>query len=198
MLDSTEPTDQLNDDSSTVQAASEWHDAEHGAMFELGPEQQRDADDAEPHAGQAAMREAVAAKDEGLEHQKPDGNDGDDQRGKAGGDKLLGPGEPEVAAHQQQAADGRQPRGLPQRDAHAPARHGEPGQHQRSGNGEADGAHHRRRKPLLVGNADGQVRRAPEDVHQRKRKDDLEAVMAVGRHERQLSVVGCQLSEVLT
>ncbi len=46
-----------------------------------------------------------------------------------------------------------------------------------------NGAHHRRRQAFLIGNADGQIGGAPEDVHQGKRKDHLQAMMAVGGHE---------------
>ncbi len=97
----------------------------------------------------AAPRQPVAAKDKCLQQQKPDGRDGDDQRGEASRHPLLGPGQSEVAAYQQQAADGRQARLRssvmrilrPQRRASR--------QHQRAGDGEAHGAHHGRRKMFL-------------------------------------------------
>ena len=50
---------------------------------------------------------------------------------------------------------------------------------------EAHGAHHGRRKLLLVGDADGQIRRSPEDVHQGKGQDDLQTMMAIGSHRKE-------------
>ncbi len=69
-------------------------------MLELGPEQDGDAGDSQRYAKQAAPREPVAAEDEGLQQQKPDRRDRDDEGGKAGGDPLLGPGQSKVASNQ--------------------------------------------------------------------------------------------------
>ena len=46
---------------------------------------------------------------------------------------------------------------------------------------------------LVVGNSDRQVGRAPEHIHQGKRDDHLQTVIAIGGHEAEISLGGLKL-----
>ena len=86
----------------------------------------------------------------------------------------------------------RQPQRFVPGDADLAAHGGARRQHQRAGDEKSHGAHHRGRKMLLVGDSDGQIRRAPEDVHQGEGDDHLQTVVAVDGHGKRLQLNGAK------
>ena len=77
----------------------------HGAGLQLRPDQDEQSNDAEHQSSFAASGNVVIAEEQGIEHQKPQRGDGDDQRSEARRNGKFRIGQREVAAHQQQQAD---------------------------------------------------------------------------------------------
>jgi hypothetical protein len=128
-----------------------------------GHQQQRDADEAHGDAGERAPGDAVAPQ--GAVQDDPQRGGGDQERGQPRRHVLLGHGDEPVAARGQEDADERQRGQRAPLDTHAleAAARSQQRERQQAGGDEAHaGAEQRRHR--LDHHADGQVRRAPDDV----------------------------------
>ncbi len=140
-----------------------WSGGRSGAV-EGGPEEGEHADGSEQGAEPAEEVEGFAAGEGGFDEGDHDGDHGDDERGVAGGDHGLGPDEEDVVGRHEQDADQAQ---LPcsaaryaETDATGKAEGGKNGRR----NERAQGSNERRRD-VQACDMDGEVGRAPDEIH---------------------------------
>src|SRR5690348_3496153 len=118
------------------------------------------------------------AQQQRVKHKKPQRYAGYDKCRKARWHNPLGIGEREVAAHQQKQSDNRKMRKLGAVVADAAPSDRTVSQHEYAGGGEAGGAHQCRRN-VFDGDANAEVSRSPEKVHQPEGEDDTPPVLTL-------------------
>src|SRR5271154_4183620 len=114
----------------------------------------------------------MVSEQERIEHEKPEWSHGNEQRGQSCGNDAFRIGQREVSAHQQQYANSRQMPKLSWRKTYSMAGYGAVGEHCDPGNQKTGGTHQAGRN-FLNRNADAEVSRAPENVDQRERNNNL-------------------------
>ena len=107
---------------------------------------------------------------QGIEHQKPQRGDGNDECGQARRDGEFRVRQREVAAHQEQQAYDCGQRNLLGRVENLPPGGGADGQHDRARDRKAHAAHQSGRNGL-DGDIDAEIGRAPEQVHESEGKN---------------------------
>src|ERR1039458_7583054 len=85
----------------------------------IGPDEHNHSGDSDGQPDLAAPRDVMVAEQQGIERQKPERRNRNQQRRQAGGNDPLGVGKREIAAHQEQNADRRQMAKLSRRKSNA-------------------------------------------------------------------------------
>ena len=131
-----------------------------------GADEQRVTDEAHDQPGDRDWREPAAEEDP-IEERDVERDDRDDQRGEAGVEPRLSPGDAAVAYEQERGAGDRGRCPLPARRPRASARC--EGVERRARDQEADGRHQQRRQ-RPIRDADREIGRSPDEVDRPERE----------------------------
>src|ERR1035437_783155 len=151
------------------------------AVPKIGPDEHNHSGDSDGQPDLAAARDVMVAEQQGIERQKPERRDRNQQRRQAGGNDPLRVGKREVAAHQKQNADRRQMAKLSRRKSNAASGQRTVSEHNRARDQKTRRAHNGRRN-MLHCDADAEISRSPEDIDQPEGNNDLPSTRGRSAH----------------
>src|SRR6266700_1191601 len=150
--------------------------------LEIRPEQDCSAGETQAESNEAATRNVVMSDQQGIKHQEPQWDNGNQQRRKAAGNVQLRIRKREIAAHQQQNSDNCQLQQFTRTVTNVFPTRKAVAQHDDTGNREPRGAHQSRRNVLNC-NVNGEIGRAPENIDQAKVEAQHESRWPRRRHK---------------
>ena len=161
------------------------------AQRELGPDQQDDAAESDEEPEHAARRQPVGFRHEPLDSDHPERHRGNQDRGQAARQRLLGPDDAAVPKPDEKHAEHGQRRPVRARRDGLPADF-ERREDNRAGNRPSESRHEERRN-RLDGDSNSEVGRSPQQAHGHPGK--IGGPFGGGR---QIAILRCWISQILT